>query len=334
MDIWSELHIVTGAMFHSDSLQVLVFRDRHQELPMWHHATAAIRRWNQDNAGMMAAAVAYYVALSALPTLLLVAAGLGLFLKWTNSGHEAHEYILTMVSDQANPELAKSIDRLLMDVEELAIYGGPLGALTLLFAALAMFAQLDRAFDQIYRVELPRQTNMLASPWSLVQYRFRAFAMILGLGLVVVSIFCAGIAFSWSQSQAIHHLPAVARVTWLVETMLETSVNALVFAAVYRFVPKVPVRWRHALAGGLVAAMIWELGRQVLGSFFIGQRYTSAYGLIGALTGMMLWGYYGIAVLFAGAEYAQVLAEEAGRESSRASCRGSAQPPPPMDACL
>jgi len=56
-----------------------------------------------------------------------------------------------------------------------------------------------------------------------------------------------------------------------------------------------------------LAACIWELGREVLGVFLIGMRYTSAYGAIGSFIAILLWCYYGISILFFGAEYVQVL---------------------------
>ena len=85
------------------------------------------------------------------------------------------------------------------------------------------------------------------------------------------------------------------------------TLNALVFTLLYRVLPKVTVSWRNALQGGLVAAVIWEVGRQLLAAFVIGQRYTSAYGVIGSLLAIMLWGYYSVAVVFVGAEFIQVI---------------------------
>jgi uncharacterized BrkB/YihY/UPF0761 family membrane protein len=57
----------------------------------------------------------------------------------------------------------------------------------------------------------------------------------------------------------------------------------------------------------LLAAIVWEVGRGLLGAVFIGMRYTSAYGAIGSFIALLLWCYYGISILFYGAEYVQVL---------------------------
>jgi uncharacterized BrkB/YihY/UPF0761 family membrane protein len=56
----------------------------------------------------------------------------------------------------------------------------------------------------------------------------------------------------------------------------------------------------------MLAAAIWEIGRQILASLLIGTRYTAAYGVLGSFIGLMLWCYYGVAVLLLGAEYIEV----------------------------
>ena len=274
------------------------------------HVAAAYRRWNEDHAGMMAAAIAYYLSLSLLPTLLLIASGFGFFLKWTDSGVEARSYLLRIVQEQANETLAESLHHMLLDVEQMAVYSGPLGIVTLLMASLAIFAQLDRAFDRIYRVPSQTHGNPLAMAGAVLTYRLRAFGMLVSLGFVVIAIFVAGLAFTWFHDHATTVAPRLLQLWWLMETLIECGLNSVVFALIYRWVPRVPVRWRHAFVGGVAAALLWEVGRQFLGSFFIGERYTSAYGMIGAMTGLMLWGYGGIAVLLAGAELSQVLAAE------------------------
>jgi membrane protein len=85
------------------------------------------------------------------------------------------------------------------------------------------------------------------------------------------------------------------------------SANTLLFSLIYRVLPKRPVHWLDALRGGLLAALVWEVGRDVLGAFFIGMRYTTAYGAIGSFIALLLWCYYGISILFFGAEYVQIL---------------------------
>jgi membrane protein len=84
------------------------------------------------------------------------------------------------------------------------------------------------------------------------------------------------------------------------------SLNALLFTVIYRVLPKQSVRWRDALAGGVLVAIIWEVGQQLLAPLVIGEKY-SAYGVVGSFIAVMLWMYYASAVLFIGAEFVQIL---------------------------
>jgi membrane protein len=97
--------------------------------------------------------------------------------------------------------------------------------------------------------------------------------------------------------------------------LLGIGVNALFFGLVYRFMPKRPVGWRRALAGGLLAALLWEIGRQLLTQFLVGSSYT-AYGVVGSFILMMLWFNYASMVLLYGAEYVAI-----GCQQDAAPCR-------------
>jgi membrane protein len=88
---------------------------------------------------------------------------------------------------------------------------------------------------------------------------------------------------------------------------LVITMNALLFGMVYKWLPKKDVGWHEALRGGLLASVIWELGRMVLGVFLIGMKYTVAYGVVGSFIALLLWCYYGMSIVFFGAEYVQVL---------------------------
>jgi len=76
--------------------------------------TLAARRWQIDDAGAMAAAVAYYLALSVFPILLLLSSGVGLFLKFTNLGHDADLQILSIVAEHFSPTLEQQVRVMLL----------------------------------------------------------------------------------------------------------------------------------------------------------------------------------------------------------------------------
>ncbi len=275
----------------------------------WEIIRRVVDRWNRDDVGMLAASVAYYGAISLFPVLLLLISGLGLFLQWTHAGHDAHEYVLTAIGQQLSPALRDQIEVALLQVKEHAGFGGPMGAVMLLLAALAIFTQFERAFDRIWSQGPRRIESFWQTAITVVTSRLRAFAMITGLAVAIVGVFLAEIALDTLRVLFPQRIEDLSWLWWMAQTTLGLSLNAIVFASIYRFLPKVQVPWACAMRGGIVAAGTWEFGRQLLATFVIGQRYTSAYGVVGSLMAILLWGYYAIAVVFLGAEYTQVLRE-------------------------
>lgn len=267
-------------------------------------------RWNENDAGLMSAAVAYYAVLSMFPLLLILTSGLGVFLKWTNAGQDAQHYILTAIGEQLSPALAEHVNVALQQVQQHASFSGPVGFATLFIASMAMFAQFERAFDRIWNVNAPKSKTFAQTAWRVITHRLRAFAMLISVGVAIVVVFFAGVGFKAFHAFAQQNISSSVWLWWLLETLLIVGLNALVFALLYNFLPKAPVRWTHALRSGLFAAICWELGRQVLASFVIGQHYSNAYGLIGSLLAIMLWAYYSFSVIFLGAVFAQLLGEE------------------------
>jgi len=272
----------------------------------------AYTRWSADGGPLLSAGVAYYIALSLFPVLLILIAGLGFFFAGTQVGQQAETHLLEAVSDQLSPTLGVQLGKVFDEVRDKAAIGGPVGLITLLVAGLAMFSQFDHAFDRIWNIEPKSDRGLWHSVWLALRKRLKAFVMLLALGAVVVVVFVAGAVLTTVEQVSSDLLPWSKNISWLAELAASLVLNAAAFTLVYRWIPKVEVDWRHALAGGLFAALAWEVGRQVLANYVIGNRYASAYGILGTFLAIMLWAYYAVSVLFFCAEFVQVLRARAG----------------------
>lgn len=264
-------------------------------------------RWNEDDASSMAASVAYYLALSLFPMMLLLTSGVGIFLEFTHMGKNAEQQILETVGTHGSPVIKGQIEQVLTQLRSHSLVSGPFGVLAAILAAIGVFAQIDRGFDRIFRIPATKQTSVTRTIYRVVRHRFSAFLMLVCLGGMILLLFAASMAIAQVRSITNSTLPSMVHVFGAFELGFAVLANGLLFTLVYRWLPKKPVRWLDAIRGGLLAASIWELGREVLGVFLIGMRYTSAYGAIGSFIAILLWCYYGISIIFFGAEYVQVL---------------------------
>jgi membrane protein len=267
----------------------------------------AVMRWHMDDGGSMAAAVAYYLALSLFPMLLLLTSGVGITLRYTRMGHDAEIQILSLVSEHCSPTLELQVREVLSQLRDHSIMGCPFGLFTAILAAIGVFYQFERAFDKIWRIPPSNANGMLQTARSIVTQRLTAFFLLAAVGATIVAILGVNVAIGAVREWMLHlHLPGTVIVV-VIDAITTMALNALAFGVLYRWLPKRPVLWRDALRGGMLVSIIWEGGRQVLSVFLVGMRYTTAYGAIGSFIALLLWFYWGMTILFFGAEYVQVL---------------------------
>jgi len=281
-------------------------------------------RWSEDDASSMAASVAYYLALSLFPMMLLLTSGIGLFLRFTHTGKDAQQQILATVEVYASPVVKAQIEQVLTQLGDHSLISGPFGIIAAILTAIGVFAQIDRGFDRIFRIPPAKVGTVSGTIVKVLRHRMFAFTMLVGLGGLIVVLFAASMLIAQLRSLTGETLPSMAHAFSAVDLIFAVIANALLFTLVYRVLPKRQVRWLDALRGGLLAAIIWELGREILGVFLIGMRYTSAYGAIGSFIAILLWCYYGISILFFGAEYIQAIEN---RRMHRANVAPSEAPP-------
>jgi membrane protein len=266
-----------------------------------------IREFGADDGPWLAAAMSYYVAFALFPLVLVIVAGFGLLLQVSPRAQDAQGTLLAIIARSESPAVAHAIDQVLAGIKAQAGVGGPLGLLGVLFGAVGILAALDSAFDRLWNIPPPQTNGFVEMARLVLGLRLKAFIMLLILGALLVIAFFGGLALSAIGTWA-NAVPLV-RFWWQsAQIAIGVVVNTLLLAAIYRFLPRAPVHWRDALFGGVLAAVIWEIGKLLLASVVIGQHY-SAYGVVGAFIALMAWIFYASTIFFVCAEFVQVLCE-------------------------
>jgi membrane protein len=180
----------------------------------------------------------------------------------------------------------------------------------LIVSAIAIFAQLDSAFDRIWKLPADPHATWLDWMGKLVFQRLKALGMLVGVGGFVVLVMMTTMIWS-SVERAMEPLAELRLwLRWSSSLTLNLLMTWIAMTMIYRVVPKQTIRWWDAFRGGLLAALLWEAGRQVLAAYMLHLNYPTAYGIIGSFIVVMLWAYYAALVLLFGAEYVRVVEEE------------------------
>ena len=271
--------------------------------------------WQKHDGMLLSAAMAYYAAFSLFPLCLVLISILGFGMRlWPKAENEVRQ-LLDLVGQYAGPWLAAQLGELLAGVQSKAGLGGPIGVVALLIAAIGVFMQLDYSFDLIWRNEPVESKGWLAAVRSALWDRLVAFLMLLSVGAMLLAVFLANLVLAGIRPYVVH-LQGGHLVWHWGQIGFTLVTNALLFGIIYKVLPKASVRWRHALAAGLLVSFVWFLGQQLLTSFVIGESYT-AYGVVGSFIAVMLWLYYASAVIFFGAEFVQALSHPQPRKEKR-----------------
>ena len=186
----------------------------------------------------------------------------------------------------------------------LAVAGG---VVTLLVGASGVFGELQDSLNQIWGASSKRHPVFL-----LVKERMFSFAMVLIMGILMLIsfLFSAAIAAAGGYLHARH--PELDGPWELGNSLASLLVIALLFASIYRLVPDASIAWNDVWLGALLAAVLFELGRFILGYYFGRSAIAFSYGAAGSLIIILVWVFYSAQILFFGAEFTRVYALQFG----------------------
>jgi membrane protein len=282
---------------------------------IWRVLKSAWSGWLEHDGGVLSAAIAYCGAFSLFPMCLVLVAALGVAGQYSAFLQSQQHALVAHVDKNISPWLANELETILRGVQTQAGLGGPVGLTALLLAAIGIFVQLENVFARIWHSPEPAATGWLAAIREALWNRLSAFLTLLVIGAMLVLVFITDVVMVGLRPY-LGNSPAGHFAWKAVQTAVTVGCDSVLLAAIYYTLPKVRVRWWAALGGGLLAAAVWALGRWLLLLLVVGKSY-SAYGVLGALMGVMLWYYYASIVVVFGAEFVRALSEEGAEENSR-----------------
>jgi len=299
--------------------------------------------FQNDEAGQLGAALAYYAMFSIFPLLLLLIAGLGFVLRYWDAAIDVQQQILAAVGRNLSPQLSTTIADILGGVKSQAGGATVIGLITLLIGASGAFQQLDYSFNKIWKVPKPTEpVGWVNTVLNTVRNKLFSFGMVLAVGfLLLVSMALSGA--SQALLQGFQDLPLIGGMAgFALGLILSLLLNTLVFALLYKFLPDTVVYWRDVWLGAVATALVWELGKYLLGWYVAqsGKTY-SAYGAVGTVLVLMVWIYFSSQILFLGAEFTEAYSRLYGsraihpnltQETAEQSAAADAQPAAPVVA--
>jgi membrane protein len=267
------------------------------------------QEWLQDKAPQLGAALAYYTIFSLAPMILVLLAIVGVIFRDDPAG------AWNKITQQMSYFLDPSAIQVVQNIAQKASQPGKstiatiIGIALALFGASGVFGQLQDALNTIWGVKAKPGRAI----WGFLRSRFLSFAMVAGICfLLLVSLAVEALlkAFSYYVQSV---LPGGIVIALTVYLIFDFAVVVLLFAMIFKFLPDVEIQWRDVWIGAVMTAILFGMGKWLLGFYLGSGAAGSAYGAASSLITLLLWVYYSSQILLFGAEFTQVYATRAGR---------------------
>jgi len=260
-------------------------------------------KWSERQGPRLGASVAFYTLLSFAPLLVLTAAVTALVFTQQQAQRGLVEEARQIIGDRG----ADTVRSLLINAQKPSsgVCASVMAFLTLLFGASGVFTELRDALNMMWDVKPKDQTG-----WrGLVKQRLFSFGMVLSVGfLLLVSLIISAVLAFIGRFFG-HMIPIPASVLEVVNFLFSFLVITFLFALMFKYVPAASISWRNVRIGAIGTALLFTVGKMLLGIYLGKASVGSAYGAAGSLVAVIVWVYYSAQIFFFGAAFTRVYAD-------------------------
>jgi len=259
-----------------------------------------------DEALSRGAAIAFYTVTSLAPVLLVVIAIAGLVF-----GQEAAQgAILDQLSGLMGRQAADVLQAALASAstKSSGIVATIVGLVTLLATASGVFGEMQTALNRIWRAE-PKSGTLS----RLVRARAASLGLVAALGFLLAVSLVASAGLTALGASINARLPFGEAILSIVNFAVSLALLSVLFAAIYKVLPDRPIEWRDVTVGAVMTALLFTLGKTLIGWYLGSSAVASSYGAAGGLIVLFFWVYYSTQVFLVGAEFTKAYATSRGR---------------------
>ncbi|AWV89606.1 YihY/virulence factor BrkB family protein [Bradymonas sediminis] len=270
-------------------------------------ARETTKRYQDDQVGRMAAAIAFYAVFSVAPLLVIATAVAGFVFDEQQVMDFVGRYLGHIIGGSTRDFIVELINN--WQDEKKGILATLVGLGTLFWGAYRLFMALQDSLNVIWSVR-PRR-GLSVREW--LKLRLAPFLMILLVALLLllsmmVSIFFSGLQRFFSQT-----LTIPSGLITLGNIAISVTLLTVLTTAVFRVLPDVELKWRDVFSGAALTSLVFAMGNSLIGFYLGHTSTTSIFGASGSLVALLFWVYFSAQIFFAGAEFTRVNLERSGR---------------------
>ena len=261
----------------------------------------------EDKGLKLSASLAYYTTFSLAPMLLLIISLAGAI--WGQEAIEGKVFseINGLIGDKAANQVQEIITNLRLSGETtLSLI---IGAVTLVIGATTVFGEIQDSINIIWRLRAKPKRGWL----KLLKDRLRSGSIIVGLGfLLIVMLIINGLVSTLGDMLQGYFPHVTVVIMQIVSFAISFVIISVLFGVIFRVLPDAEIGWKDVKAGALFTAVLFMLGRYLIGLYIETTGAGSPYGAAGSIIIILLWVYFTAAILYFGAEFTRAYANFTG----------------------
>ena len=275
---------------------------------MWEGLYGAAGELIADNCLVLAASIAFFTIFSLAPLLLLVVALAGLVFGRDQTSAEIQRQFESLMGSDSAQFIAGVISRASKG-------GGGAAAVvsigTLIFGATGVFVQLKAALNSVWGVQIKSEKTR-KTLMRLIWGRVVSFAMMLVIAFLLLVSLAVSAALSALARWSAELVPGQELLMQIVNGMISFAVLTFLFCAAFKILPDVRIAWRVVWFGGAVTALLFTIGKELIGMYLGQGSVASVYGAAGSMIVILMWVYYSSIIFLYGAEVTRLSAKALG----------------------
>ncbi|WP_210462668.1 YihY/virulence factor BrkB family protein [Rufibacter roseolus] len=262
-----------------------------------------------NNSFQKGAALAYYTIFALPPILIIMINTAGAIFGKDAVRGRVYEQLRDLLGSKGAYDIQEMVENINQSAD--FTFATVVGVFTLLIGATGVFVSLQESLNQIWGVKPKPRNEYLKLLWD----RLLSFAMILAivfLLLVSLVVHTALVAITSFLTNRIDE--SILQLTWIVNWVGSTGVVTFLFALIYKFLPDAKIRWGDVWIGALVTAVLFSLGKSLIGLYLGNSDFAGIYGAAGSVIVVLTWVFYTSQIVFIGAQFTLVYARRYGAD--------------------
>jgi membrane protein len=271
---------------------------------IWELIKAMVSGFIEHDALSRGASIAYFALFSLAPLLIIVIAIASLVFGYNAAQQAIVSQFSGLMGSQTDDALQSMVQS--ANLQGSGTLATVIGVVTLLITATGAFSEIQWALNIIW------DAKPQAGLSELVKVRIVSLGLILTLGfLMLVSlVISAGLAAVGNYLKAV--FPGAHVLLVITNFIVSLALLAAVFAAIFKILPDKQITWRDVAIGAVATALLFTIGKSLIGLYISGSHIASGYGAAGALIVLLVWLYYSSLIFLLGAEFTRTYTEAHG----------------------